>query len=142
VKNQQRERKKRTSHFCRDKQRTGTEICVVEIEIGFNPLRDQENQWRLRQMNPPVRLLAAKNLDLAKPAQKEKANLSTPPGGLLETGSGIRNQQRQNSQHTQDVNCDFFVEIKTQLEPIHEVTILPPSFDYWNRNLVHDTLLI
>jgi hypothetical protein len=83
VKNQQRERKKRISHFCRDKQRTGTEICVVEIEIGFNPLRDQENQWRLRQMNPLVRLLAAKNLDLAKPAQKEKTNLSTPPGGLL-----------------------------------------------------------
>jgi hypothetical protein len=66
---------------------------------------DRENQWRLRQTNPPARWLAArtKKLDLAKPGQKEKANLSTPPVACSraeETGSGIRNQPSQNSQHT------------------------------------------
>jgi hypothetical protein len=34
----------------------------------------------------------------------------------------------------------FFIEIKQDYNWNTEVTVVPPSFDYWNENLVHDSL--
>jgi hypothetical protein len=42
--------------------------------------------------------------------------------------------------NTQGNKTDFSIEEQQDYNGSMEVTALPPSFDYWNENLVHDSL--
>jgi hypothetical protein len=52
------------------------------------------------------------------------------------------NQQNQRTRTTGDIKIKFSIEIKQDYNRTTEATALPPSFDYWDENIVLDSLSI
>jgi hypothetical protein len=105
---------------------------------------DRENQWRLRQMNPPARWLAArtKKLDLAKPGQNEKSKFEHSPCGLLTSRRDrLGNTKSTKPKQLAHTRCKPSLKSKHNYNRLTEFTALSPSFD-WKLQIIFGSLLL
>jgi hypothetical protein len=101
---------------------------------------DREHPGKLNMQSGANALLKNENGEESKTSEKRRLQQKQNPRNRVQIQAKIKIKEGKNN--TWVTKIGFFIENQQEYNRSTDVTILPPLLDYWNKNIVIDTLIL